>query len=109
MSRPEQLSLYNIYVSGIAAVSGAISGAAQAVAGAPAENVRLLMERGAFNRETSVSGWREAWKEVFRGSARLNGANTTDARSLHEIREIRNWMHEVRDMAGRGKRNRTMH
>lgn len=84
-------------------MSGAIAGAAQAIAGAPAENVRLLMEKGVFNSETSVSGWREAWKEVFRGTATVQ-ANTKslDRRTLHEIREIRNWMHEVRDMAGRG-------
>lgn len=59
------------------------------------------MEKGVFRSETSVSGWREAWKEVFRGTTK--DAMATKAQSLREIREVRNWMHEVRDMAGRGE------
>ncbi|KAI0306545.1 hypothetical protein B0F90DRAFT_1623031 [Multifurca ochricompacta] len=77
----------------IAAISGAIAGGAQAVVAAPAENVRLAIEGG------TVGGWSHAWKEVLRGTV----PNRSNAKgSLHEIRQVRSWMKEVRDMAGRG-------
>ncbi|KAF8317443.1 hypothetical protein DL93DRAFT_571776 [Clavulina sp. PMI_390] len=88
----------------IAAVSGAGAGAIQALAGAPAENVRILMERGSFNHDTSVSGWRHAWREVF-----VDPANLADARAykpvrmrLSDMREAKLVANELREMAGRG-------
>ncbi|KAF8329791.1 uncharacterized protein EI90DRAFT_3155208 [Cantharellus anzutake] len=92
------------------AVSGSVAGFAQALAGAPADNVRSLIERGVYHPETSVSGWRHAWKEVFRGTKPLQSAEASSnvrakeqARQTHqEIREVRSWVKDVREMAGRG-------
>ena len=78
----------------IAAISGAVAGGAQAIVAAPAENVRLAIEGGAAG-----GGWSHAWKEVLRGTA-LN--HSTEKDSLRRIRQVRSWMAEVRDMAGRG-------
>jgi len=66
----------------------------QAVIAAPAENVRLVLEGG------SGHGWSHAWQEVFRGttSIPLNSPQQT----LREARQVRAWMREVGDMAGRG-------
>lgn len=68
--------------------------------------MRLLMEQGVFHPEKSVSGWRHAWKEVFRGT---QGPDVSPPirkedriRSMREIRELRGWVHEVQEMAGRG-------
>ncbi|KAI0273660.1 hypothetical protein BC834DRAFT_816412 [Gloeopeniophorella convolvens] len=78
----------------LAAISGAAAGGAQAIVAAPAENVRLAIEGG-----NSTGGWSHAWKEVFRGVAPIR----PDAKeNLREIRRVRSWMAEVRDMAGRG-------
>ncbi|KAG7453011.1 uncharacterized protein BT62DRAFT_977494 [Guyanagaster necrorhizus] len=74
-----------------AALSGAIAGGAQAVVAAPAENVRLLLEGGSV-----YHSWSHAWKEVFRGTHLIPSA------SREEIREVRSWMRDVGDMAGRG-------
>ena len=78
----------------IAAISGAVAGGAQAIVAAPAENVRLVIEGGKWR-----GGWSHAWKEVLRGTT-LNQSPEKD--SLREIRQVRSWMAEVRDMAGRG-------
>ena len=77
----------------IAAISGALAGGAQAIVAAPAENVRLAIERGAGR------GWSHAWKEVVRGTA---PNQPTGSASLRELRQFRSWMLDVRDMAGRG-------
>jgi hypothetical protein len=76
-----------------AALSGAVAGGAQAVVAAPAENVRLAIERG------TGGGWSHAWKEVVRGSA---PNQPTESTGLRELRQVRNWMLDVRSMAGRG-------
>ncbi|PBK83727.1 hypothetical protein ARMGADRAFT_667164 [Armillaria gallica] len=77
------------------ALSGAIAGGAQAVVAAPAENVRLLLEGG-----TVYHSWSHAWKEVFRGTQ--SNPSASRVQNIEEIREVRSWMREVGDMAGRG-------
>ena len=77
-----------------AAISGAIAGGAQAIVAAPAENARLAIEGG-----TAGGRWSHAWKEVIRGTVQNQ---STEKKSLHEIRQVRGWMLDVRDMAGRG-------
>ena len=77
----------------IAAISGAVAGGSQAIVAAPAENVRLAIERG------TVGGWTHAWKEVLRGTAPIQ---STGNASLRELRQVRSWMMDVRNMAGRG-------
>lgn len=76
----------------IAALSGASAGGMQALIAAPAENVRLVIEGG------SAKGWAGAWKEVFRGTM---PASTSITRR-ENVRQVRDWMSEVRGMAGRG-------
>ena len=80
----------------MAALSGAAAGGMQAVLAAPAENVRLAIEGGSI----SGGGWSHAWKEVFRGTGTVHHDNKR--RNMEEIRQVRDWMKEVRDMAGRG-------
>ena len=79
----------------VSALSGGIAGGTQALLAAPAENVRFFLEGG--NRAT---GWSHAWKEVFRGS----DGNLILPREaqLHEARQVKVWMKEVGEMAGRG-------
>lgn len=77
-----------------AAASGAAAGGAQAIVGAPAENVRLVIEGG------TGSGWSHAWKEVFRGTEPARQISRVE--ELNEARQVRDWMRDVRDMAGRG-------
>jgi hypothetical protein len=77
-----------------AAVSGAVAGGAQAIIGAPAENVRLVIEGG------TGDGWSHAWKEVFRGTEPAR--EMSRAEELNEARQVRHWMRDVGDMAGRG-------
>ncbi|KAJ6547060.1 hypothetical protein B0H19DRAFT_1163797 [Mycena capillaripes] len=79
----------------MAAIAGALAGGTQALVSAPAENVRLLVEGG-----TSHSSWSRAWKEVFRGSPPPPSSSRHEA--IEEIRQVRSWMREVGDMAGRG-------
>lgn len=80
----------------VAALSGAVAGGAQALVAAPAENVRLAVEGGS----TSARGWSHAWKEVFRGTRTAGTQSRID--EVHEARQVRDWMREVGEMAGRG-------
>lgn len=79
----------------IAAMSGAAAGGTQALVAAPAENVRLLLEGG-----SRTTGWSHAWKEVFRGTTSDPALSRRE--QLSEARQVRDWMREVGDMAGRG-------
>ena len=78
----------------IAALSGAVAGGAQAIVAAPAENLRLAVERS-----TTGGDWSHAWREMLRGTARNQPIRVE---SLHEAKQVRGWMMDVRDMAGRG-------
>jgi hypothetical protein len=80
---------------GVAALAGGFAGGCQALAAAPAENVRLLLEGGSVGQS-----WGSVWKEVFR--SRVPPTSTTTQQEIHEIRELRNWLKDVRNMAGRG-------
>jgi hypothetical protein len=75
-----------------AALSGGTAGGLQALVAAPAENVRLVLEGG------SGAGWSGAWKEVFRGTVPISSTTT----QRENVRQVRDWMTEVRGMAGRG-------
>ncbi|RDB20947.1 Cysteine and histidine-rich domain-containing protein [Hypsizygus marmoreus] len=77
-----------------AGLAGGVAGGAQALAAAPAENVRILLEGG-----SGGSSWSKAWQEVFRGT---RSASVSKQKDLEEIRRLRGWMREVGDMAGRG-------
>ena len=77
-----------------AAASGAVAGGAQAVIGAPAENVRLVIEGG------TGDGWSHAWKEVFRGTEPTRRMSRAEERN--QARQVRDWMRDVGEMAGRG-------
>lgn len=92
----------------VAASSGAIAGATQALAAAPAENVRLVLEGvegagpvktllGQAPNANASAGWTNAWKEVFRGRDPI-----IHAHSREEVRAIAQWVKEVRGVAGRG-------
>lgn len=82
------------------AIAGAAAGAVQSIAGAPAENVRLILEGGMTGKQ-SVHGWRQAWKNVFVDSSQPHVQLDKKA-SRQQAREMREWMKEVGDMAGRG-------
>lgn len=88
------LSGEGVHPIATAAISGAIAGGAQAIVAAPVENARLAIEGG-----IGGGGWSHAWKEVLRGTVQ---DQSTEKKGLHEIRQVRGWMMEVRDMAGRG-------
>lgn len=79
----------------LAGLAGAMAGGAQALVAAPAENVRSLLEGG-----SPATGWSYAWKEVFRGTRSNLAKSKRD--ELHEARQVRDWMRDVSDMAGRG-------
>ncbi|KAF8837006.1 hypothetical protein BDN67DRAFT_973489 [Paxillus ammoniavirescens] len=76
------------------ALSGAAAGGMQAIIAAPIENVRLVMEGG------TGRGWSHAWKEVFRGTRPVHSATRVD--QIRDIRQVRLWMKDVSEMAGRG-------
>ncbi|KAF9262170.1 hypothetical protein L218DRAFT_929801 [Marasmius fiardii PR-910] len=78
-----------------AAISGGAAGGVQALVAAPAENVRLLVEGG-----TVYHSWSHAWKDVFRGTELRAGEYRTE--NIKDVREVRRWMKEVGEMAGRG-------
>ncbi|PPR08088.1 hypothetical protein CVT24_010549 [Panaeolus cyanescens] len=79
-----------------AAVSGGIAGASQAIVAAPAENVRILLEHG-FGGHS----WSCAWKEVFQVRKQVASADAFPSK-LHDVRRLRGWFNEVRQMAGQG-------
>ncbi|KIK97182.1 hypothetical protein PAXRUDRAFT_136834 [Paxillus rubicundulus Ve08.2h10] len=76
------------------ALSGAAAGGMQAFIAAPVENVRLAMEGG------TGRGWSHTWKEVFCGTQPIHSATRVD--QIRDIRQIRLWMKDVSEMAGRG-------
>ncbi|EGN96921.1 hypothetical protein SERLA73DRAFT_58493 [Serpula lacrymans var. lacrymans S7.3] len=78
----------------LAALSGAMAGGMQALAAAPAENVRLIIEG------TAGRSWSCAWKEVFRGTEPPQSMGNQE--TIREMRQVRDWIKEVRDTAGRG-------
>ncbi|KAG6845232.1 hypothetical protein H0H87_012224 [Tephrocybe sp. NHM501043] len=77
-----------------AGLAGGIAGGAQAVLAAPAENMRILFEGGSGGHS-----WSNAWKEVFRGTGSKSISKKAD---IEDIRQLRSWMKDVGDMAGRG-------
>jgi hypothetical protein len=89
----------------VASLSGGVAGAMQAVAAAPVENVRLVVEGG-----SAKSGWSSAWQEVFRRAKHLGitGQDTEavggkpNVQDIKKAREVRDWVRDVRGMAGRG-------
>ena len=90
----------------MAASSGAIAGACQSIAAAPAENVRIVLENaGHMSHATSDavkelmakpgpdvkhSGWMHAWRQVFQGDEPLAKVQTRE-----EIKELSKWAAEV--------------
>ncbi|KAJ3564278.1 hypothetical protein NP233_g8398 [Leucocoprinus birnbaumii] len=78
-----------------AALSGSIAGGAQALVAAPAENVRLAIEGGA-----SGHSWLQAWRSIMHRDPGYQKESHTN--QLHDVRELRKWMREVGEMAGRG-------
>lgn len=85
-----------VLASGLA---GSIAGGAQALAAAPAENVRILLEGGAEHAR-----WSQVWKSVFRASeqAAEHPQDSHDSISRTDARKLRGWVKEIRDMAGEG-------
>lgn len=86
-----RLGVHSIFT---VALSGAAAGGMQALVAAPVENVRLVIEGG------TGKGWSHAWKEVFRGTQPIH--NTTRSDQIRDIRQVRLWMKDVGEMAGRG-------
>lgn len=84
--------MHPVVISGI---SGGVAGGVQALAAAPAENVRLVLEGASTH-----SGWSGAWKDVFLGGQpnRLHSG----FQLRREARQVRAWTKEVSEMAGRG-------
>ncbi|CAE6479186.1 unnamed protein product [Rhizoctonia solani] len=80
------------------AIAGATAGAVQSIIGAPAENVRLYLEGDMTGKQTSVQGWRQAWKDVFVDSSRLEETRNREA-LRREARATREWMREVAEMS----------
>ncbi|KAF9458672.1 hypothetical protein BDZ94DRAFT_1313087 [Collybia nuda] len=78
------------------ALAGGVAGGMQALVAAPAENVRIIMEGGSTRIGNPASN---AWKEVFRGTSHVSNSKQTD---IHDIRQVRRWMKDVGEMAGRG-------
>ncbi|KAF8797897.1 hypothetical protein BYT27DRAFT_7203583 [Phlegmacium glaucopus] len=78
-----------------AAISGGVAGACQAVVAAPVENVLILLNSG-FKGHS----WSCAWKEVFRETTTV--ARNPAPKKLQDIRQIRGWLQDVSQMAGRG-------
>ncbi|KAL5533179.1 hypothetical protein ACEPAF_4955 [Sanghuangporus sanghuang] len=79
----------------VSMVSGVVAGGAQAIVAAPAENVRFILEGGGSHMD-----WSDAWKDVFRGTQ--TDTIKSKSQALHEARQVRLWMQEVGEMAGRG-------
>ncbi|CDO72885.1 hypothetical protein BN946_scf185002.g70 [Trametes cinnabarina] len=83
------------YPTTLAAISGGVAGGAQAILAAPAENMRFALEG-----TSRATGWHDAWKEVFRRTEPSRELPRKE--QLHEARQVRDWMKEVGEMAGRG-------
>lgn len=83
------------YPTMVAGLSGGIAGGFQAIVAAPAENVRLLLEGG-----SGYHSWSHAWKVVFKGTELQEPASRE--RKMKDARQVRRWMKDVGDMAGRG-------
>lgn len=101
-SYTETTSFLNTYAENlspvaVAAISGSVAGSVQALAAAPAENVRIVLE-GGRNR----GSWSAAWKEVFAGTESLSSSSSKPADHRQEMKKVRQWLGEVRYMAGRG-------
>ncbi|KAG5730680.1 Cysteine and histidine-rich domain-containing protein [Termitomyces sp. T112] len=77
-----------------AGLAGSVAGGVQALLAAPAENVRILLEGG-----SGGSSWSKAWKEVFQGTRSKSISRRND---IEDIRQLRAWMKDVGNMAGRG-------
>ncbi|KAG6832677.1 hypothetical protein H0H92_012249 [Tricholoma furcatifolium] len=77
-----------------AGLAGGVAGGVQALLAAPAENVRILLEGG-----SGGSSWSNAWKEVFQGTKTRSISKKSD---IEDIRQLRGWMKDVGEMAGRG-------
>ncbi|KAG9318330.1 hypothetical protein JVU11DRAFT_416 [Chiua virens] len=69
-------------------------GGVQAVAAAPVENIRVIIEGG------KGKGWSHAWKDVFLGTQPTHITKRSD--QIKDIRQLRFWMKDVSEMAGRG-------
>ena len=78
----------------VSAAAGAIAGGSQALVAAPAENVRLVLER------STHTGWTSAWRSVFIDT-QTNHIQSKPLQ-LREARQVASWMKEVTGMAGRG-------
>ena len=85
------LGAHSIYT---VALSGAAAGGMQALVAAPVENVRRVIEGG------TGKGWTHSWKEVFRGTQPTYITSRSD--QIRDIRQVRLWMKDVGEMAGRG-------
>lgn len=77
-----------------AGLAGGVAGGVQALLAAPAENVRILLEGG-----SGGSSWSKSWKDVFRGT---RSSEVLQQKDIEDIRQLRRWMKDVGDMAGRG-------
>lgn len=77
-----------------AGFAGGVAGGVQALLAAPAENVRIVLEGG-----SGGTFWSNTWKEVFQGTKLRSVSRQKD---IEDIRQLRGWMKEVRDMAGCG-------
>jgi hypothetical protein len=78
------------------ALAGGVAGGMQALVAAPAENVRIILEGGSLGVGNPASN---AWKEVFRGTKSAFVSKQTE---VEDVRQVRRWMKEVGEMAGRG-------
>lgn len=79
----------------LAAISGAVAGGAQAIVAAPAENMRFALEG-----TNPATGWHDAWREVFLKTEPVNPMPRME--QINEARQVRDWMRDVGEMAGRG-------
>lgn len=77
-----------------AGLAGGVAGGTQALFAAPAENFRIALEG-----RPGGSTWLNAWKEVFRDTRDTFRSRNGD---IEDIRQLRGWLKDVGDMAGRG-------
>jgi len=81
----------------VSALAGGVAGGIQALAAAPAENVRIVLEGGSQH-----AGWTDAWKEVFLATKANQDLASQATMQRTDARLVREWMREVRGTAGRG-------